>query len=114
MGDLQKDKFNFWFSVDGQQIKRHPCPGPRFLQDRRHPFASGVSGSSPTTFPGNFSQAATNTAGNLTAPNCAPPLSVVNPTDPKQCIFDFSATIDIHAGHRAGDHGRAPDLAAAG
>jgi iron complex outermembrane receptor protein len=93
LGDLQKDKFNFWLSVDAQQQKRLRALDRDFSKSGIIP-SRGVSGSSGTTFPGNFSQSSTGVAGNLTAPNCQPPLSVVNPTNSKVCVFDFSATID--------------------
>jgi iron complex outermembrane receptor protein len=93
-GDLSKDKFNFWLSVDSQQQTRIRALDRSFSKSGIIP-ERGVNGNSATTFPGNFSQTATGISGNPTAPNCAPPLSVVSPSSNKTCVFDFSATIDI-------------------
>ncbi len=93
-GDLNKDKFNFWLSVDSQQQKRIRALDRSFSKSGIIP-EHGVNGNSATTFPGNFTQSSTGIAGNPTAPNCAPPLSVVSPSSSKTCVFDFSATIDI-------------------
>lgn len=93
-GDLSKDKFNFWLTLDTKTDKRVRALDRDFSKSGIIP-ERGVNGNSGTTFPGNFSQAATNIAGNPTAPNCAPPLSVVSPSSSKTCVFDFSATIDI-------------------
>lgn len=93
IGDLEKDGVNFWASYDIRRQDRLRALDRDFSRTGIIP-SRGVSGNSPTTFPGNFSQSATNVSGNLTAPNCAPPLSVQAPTDPKSCVFDFTATID--------------------
>ena len=96
-GDLDKDNVNFWLSFDKQNKDRLRALDRAFSATGVIP-SKGVSGSSPTTFPGNFSQAkgldGSSVSGNLTAPGCKPPLSVVSPTNPAACIFDFSATID--------------------
>jgi iron complex outermembrane receptor protein len=94
LGDLQKDKFNLWVSLDTKTDKRVRALDRDFSKSGIIP-ERGVSGTSGTTFPGNFSQSATGIAGNPTAPNCAPPLSLVSPSSNKTCVFDFSATIDI-------------------
>jgi iron complex outermembrane receptor protein len=93
-GDLQKDKVNAWFSIDTQRNGMVDALDRDFAKTGIIP-SKGVNGNSPTTFPGNFTQNSTNITGNLTAPNCAPPLSVVNPSNSKACVFDFSATISI-------------------
>lgn len=96
-GDLDKENVNFWLSFDKQNKDRLRALDRAFSATGVIP-SKGVSGSSPTTFPGNFSQAkgldGSSVSGNLTAPGCKPPLSVVSPTNPAACIFDFSATID--------------------
>lgn len=94
IGDLNENKFNAWFSYDMQKLKRIRALDREF--SKTGIIASkGVNGNSPTTFPGNFSQSSTGVTGNITAPNCVPPLSVPNPANPNACVFDFSATIDI-------------------
>ena len=92
-GDLATDKFNVWLSFDGARNQRLRALDRSFSASGIIP-SKGVNGNSGTTFPGNFSQAATGISANLTAPNCAPPLSKPNPTNPAGCVFDFSATID--------------------
>ena len=96
-GDLEKDGVNFWMSFDKQNKDRLRALDRTFSASGVIP-GKGVSGSSGTTFPGNFSQAVglngNSVSGNLTAPACKPPLSLVSPTNAAACIFDFSATID--------------------
>ncbi len=96
-GDLEKDNINFWLSFDKQDKDRVRALDRTFSASGVIP-SKGVSGSSGTTFPGNFSQAkglnGDSVSGNLTAPACKPPLSLVSPTNSAACIFDFSATID--------------------
>ncbi|MEO8279519.1 MAG: TonB-dependent receptor [Ideonella sp.] len=96
-GDLDKDGVNFWVSFDTQNQDRLRALDRDFSKSGIIP-SRGVSGSSGTTFPGNFTQNAglngKPVSGNITAPGCQAPLSVVNPTNPALCIFDFSATID--------------------
>ncbi|MEO5732818.1 MAG: TonB-dependent receptor [Rubrivivax sp.] len=97
-GDLEVDGANFWVSFDTQRNKRIRALDREFSKTGIIP-SRGVSGSSGTTFPGNFAQNVglngRAVSGNITAPNCAPPLSLVNPNNAQACIFDFSATIDI-------------------
>jgi iron complex outermembrane recepter protein len=96
-GDLEKENVNFWLSFDKQDKDRMRALDRTFSASGIIP-SRGVSGSSGTTFPGNFSQAkglnGDSVSGNLTAPACKPPLSLVSPTNSAACIFDFSATID--------------------
>lgn len=93
-GDLEKDKFNFWGSFDSRRQQRVRALDREFARTGIIP-SRGVNGNSGTTFPGNFAQNSTVGTANITAPNCAPPLSLVNPTNNKACVFDFSSTIDI-------------------
>lgn len=105
-GDLEKDKFNFWGSFDSRRQQRVRALDRDFAKTGIIP-SRGVNGNSGTTFPGNFTGSfivpvSTNfptgretRAYNTTAPNCAPPLSLVNPTNANACVFDFSSTIDI-------------------
>jgi iron complex outermembrane recepter protein len=93
-GNLETEGVNLWVSYDRSHQKRIRALDREFARTGIIP-SKGVNGNSPTTFPGNFTQNSTNTTGNLTAPNCAPPLSLPNPTNPNACVFDFSATIDI-------------------
>jgi iron complex outermembrane recepter protein len=97
-GDLEKENVNFWLSFDKQDKDRMRALDRTFSASGIIP-SKGVSGSSGTTFPGNFSQAkglnGDSVSGNLTAPACKPPLSLVSPVNPAACIFDFSATIDV-------------------
>jgi iron complex outermembrane recepter protein len=96
-GDLEKEGVNFWLSFDKQNKDRLRALDRSFSASGVIP-SKGVSGSSPTTFPGNFSQNEgldkKAVSGNITAPACKPPLSIVSPSNPAACVFDFSATID--------------------
>ncbi|MCF8204416.1 MAG: TonB-dependent receptor [Methylotenera sp.] len=93
-GDLEKDSFNFWGSFDTRRQQRVRALDREFSKTGIIP-SRGVNGNSGTTFPGNFAQNSTIGTANLTAPNCQPPLSLVNPSNNKACVFDFSSTIDI-------------------
>ena len=93
-GDLDQDKFNFWGSIDLRRQDRIRALDREFSKTGIIP-SRGVNGNSGTTFPGNFAQNSTIGTANITAPNCAPPLSLPNPTNSKACVFDFSSTIDI-------------------
>jgi iron complex outermembrane receptor protein len=105
-GDLETDKFNFWASIDSRRQERVRALDRDFAKTGIIP-SRGVNGNSGTTFPGNFTGSfivpvsANFPTGretrsfNTTAPNCAPPLSLVNPTNANACVFDFSSTIDI-------------------
>ena len=97
-GDLDKDGATAWFAFDHQNRSRIRALDREFAKTGIIP-SRGVNGNSGTTFPGNFSQNAgldgKSVSGNLTAPACSPPLSQVNPSNNKACVFDFSATIDI-------------------
>ncbi len=94
LGDLEKDKVNFWGSFDSRRQQRVRALDRDFAKTGIIP-SRGVSGNSGTTFPGNFAQNSTVGTANITAPNCAAPLSVVNPTNNKACVFDFTSTLDI-------------------
>ncbi len=97
-GDLEADGASAWISIDQQSSDRIRALDREFAKTGIIP-SRGVNGNSGTTFPGNFSQNVglngNSVSGNLTAPACAPPLSQVNPSNSKACVFDFSATIDI-------------------
>ncbi|KQW45610.1 MULTISPECIES: TonB-dependent receptor [unclassified Roseateles] len=105
-GDLEKDRFNFWGSFDSRRQSRVRALDRDFARTGIIP-SRGVNGNSGTTFPGNFTgdfavpvsanfpNGRETRAFNPTAPNCAAPLSLVNPTNPNACVFDFSSTIDI-------------------
>jgi iron complex outermembrane recepter protein len=105
-GDLDKDKFNFWGSFDTRRQQRVRALDREFARTGIIP-SRGVNGNSGTTFPGNFTgqfivpvsanfpNGRETRSFNTTAPNCAPPLSLVNPTNANACVFDFSSTIDI-------------------
>lgn len=93
-GDLEKDSFNVWASIDTRRQQRIRALDREFSKTGIIP-SRGVNGNSGTTFPGNFAQNSTIGTANLTAPNCAPPLSLVNPSNSNACVFDFSSTIDI-------------------
>ncbi|RYG93595.1 MAG: hypothetical protein EON57_19765, partial [Alphaproteobacteria bacterium] len=105
-GDLEEDKFNFWGAFDTRRQQRVRALDREFGKTGIIP-SRGVNGNSGTTFPGNFTGSfivpvsANFPTGretrsyNPTAPNCAPPLSLPNPTNANACVFDFSSTIDI-------------------
>lgn len=93
-GDLDKDSFNVWVSLDIRNQDRIRALNRSFSKTGIIP-SKGVSGFSGTTFPGNFAQNSTIGTANALAPACLDPLSKVNPTNAKACVFDFSSTIDI-------------------
>ena len=105
-GNLEKDKFNFWGSFDTRRQQRIRALDRDFSKTGIIP-SRGVNGNSGTTFPGNFTGSfivpvsadfptgRESRSFNTTAPNCAPPLSLVNPSNNNACVFDFSSTIDI-------------------
>jgi iron complex outermembrane receptor protein len=93
-GNLQERGFNLWASFDRQDRNRVRALDRPFARTGIIP-SRGVSGTSPTTFPGNFTQSSTGVSGNPSAPNCDPPYSVPSPTNRSVCVFDFTATIDI-------------------
>jgi iron complex outermembrane receptor protein len=93
-GDLQADGYNLWASFDRQDRNRVRALDRDFARSGVIP-SRGVSGTSPTTFPGNFTQNASGVSANPTAPACAPPYSIVSPTNNRSCVFDFTSTIDI-------------------
>ncbi|WP_161974769.1 TonB-dependent receptor [Piscinibacter terrae] len=91
-GNLEENGSNVWISFDRSHQKRVRALDRDFARTGVIP-SKGVSGTSPTTFPGNFTQGSV--AANPSAPDCAPPLSLPSPTSAGTCVFDFSATIDI-------------------
>ncbi|MFN3593531.1 MAG: TonB-dependent receptor plug domain-containing protein [Thiobacillaceae bacterium] len=93
-GSLEEQGFNVWGTLDRQDRNRVRALDRSFARTGVIP-SRGVSGTSPTTFPGNFTQASTGVAGNLSAPNCDPPASIPSPTNPAVCVYDFTASIDI-------------------
>lgn len=110
-GDLEKDRFNFWGSFDSRRQQRVRALDREFARTGIIP-SRGVNGNSGTTFPGNFTgtfivPVTPNTptgresqSFNPTAPGCAAPLSLPNPSNANACVFDFSSTIDIIPGTR--------------
>jgi iron complex outermembrane receptor protein len=57
----------------------------------------GIAKTSPTTFPGNYSQPSTGVATNPSLPNCRPPSSVLVPDvfGPDNCRYDYTARIQL-------------------
>jgi iron complex outermembrane recepter protein len=92
-GSLQDQRLNIWVAFDRQERQRLRAIDREFSRTGVIP-SRGVSGTSPTTFPGNFTQNATGVTGNLTGPGCEPPFSLPSPTSSNACVFDFTATID--------------------
>lgn len=92
-GDLDKDGYNVWFAADSQKNDKIRAIERDFGSTGVIPD-HGLSKTSGTTFPGNFTQGSL--SGNPTLPNCAPPfsLNVVGPSA-KTCRFDYTAYIDL-------------------
>ncbi|MEJ7667819.1 MAG: TonB-dependent receptor [Casimicrobiaceae bacterium] len=91
-GDLSTQRFNVfgWFDfVDQKNLAANQRPFSRtaFLP------ADGVDRTSANSFPANVATPAG--TRNPANPACIPPLSFPTTRSPRQCRFDFAATIDI-------------------
>lgn len=96
-GNLDRDGYNFWASVDSKRQDAVAAVERKFANTGVR-LDKGMSLTSSTTFPGNFvqTQAATTISGNPTrAAGCAPPFSL--PLAATTCRFDYAAMIDIVA-----------------
>lgn len=94
-GNLEEDGYNLWFSIDNK------TQAPLIALDRSFGASGiipsqGLAKTSGTTFPANFNYTKLGGgvgSGNITYPNCAPPLSVSLGTG--VCRFDYTAAIDL-------------------
>jgi iron complex outermembrane recepter protein len=94
-GNLEEDGYNLWFSLDDR------IQAPLIALDRSFGASGlipsqGLAKTSGTTFPANFNYTKATGgvgSGNITYPNCAPPLSVSLGTG--VCRFDYTAAIDL-------------------
>ncbi len=94
-GNLENDGYNLWFSLDNR------TQAPLIALDRSFGASGlipsqGLAKTSGTTFPANFNftkVAGGVGSGNITYPNCAPPLSVSLGTG--VCRYDYTAAIDL-------------------
>lgn len=92
-GNLDKDGYNFWVSLDKRNQDEVKAVQRDFAKTGVN-LAKGLNLTSGTSFPGNFTQGAL--AGNLTrAAGCVPPYSL--PLAATTCRFDYTAMIDIVA-----------------
>ena len=94
-GNLEADGYNFWFSIDNNDQARLGALDRSFGASGIIP-SQGMTKTSGTTFPANFSYTKLGGgtgSGNITLPNCNPPLSVNLGTG--VCRFDYTAAIDL-------------------
>ena len=94
-GNLDADGYNMWFSIDNRTQASLIALDRSFGASGLIP-SQGLAKTSGTTFPANFSytkKGGGTGSGNLTYPNCAPPLSVSLGTG--VCRFDYTAAIDL-------------------
>ena len=95
-GNLQKDGYNFWFSVDKKKQTSLAALSRDFAATGVIPSV-GLNKTSGTTFPANFNYYDLTGAiksGNLTAASkCAPPASIWQ--SGSTCRYDYTSAIDI-------------------
>ena len=101
-GDLVKDKFNIFGTVDFQKIDAIAASQRDFSKTAYLPFAAGgrFDRTSGNSIPGNvFLPPAGARTNGVTAspanPACLPPFSFPTGGSPLQCRFDFASVIDI-------------------
>jgi iron complex outermembrane recepter protein len=95
IGDLAKDGWNIYASLNVRQQKPMQGDAREFSVSSYQPLL-GFNGTSPTTFPANYSQSVggvtTVAAANPTSPNCLPPSSISIPegatTNRIRCFAD--------------------------
>ena len=102
-GDLSKDKFNAFATLDYTKVQEIHAAQRSFSRSSYLPNAAGgvYDRTSGNSIPGNvFLPAVPGRAGttqNPTYPNCLPPYSfpTANTATLGQCRFDFASVIDI-------------------
>jgi iron complex outermembrane receptor protein len=101
-GDLVKDKFNVYGTIDYQKIDAIGAPQREFSKTAYLPFAPGgvYDRTSGNSIPGNvFLPPVPGRAAGVTRspaiPACLPPYSFPTAGSPTQCRFDFASVIDI-------------------
>jgi iron complex outermembrane receptor protein len=102
-GDLSKDRFNAFVTLDYTKVQEIKASQREFSRTSYIPGAAGgvYDRTSGNSIPGNvFLPAVPGRAGttqNPTYPNCLPPYSfpTANPATAGQCRFDFASVIDI-------------------
>lgn len=94
-GDLDKDGYNLWVTLDSLKQNSVAATQREFAKTGVN-LAKGLNLTSGTTFPGNFTQLSTGISGNPTrAAGCQPPMSL--PLSASTCRYDYTAAIDIIA-----------------
>lgn len=94
-GDLDKDNYNVWVTVDSSRQGSVAATQREFGKTGVN-LEKGLNLTSGTTFPGNFTQVATRVSGNPTrAAGCQPPMSL--PLSATTCRYDYTAAIDLVA-----------------
>ncbi len=101
-GDLAKDKFNVYGTIDYSKIDAIAAAQREFSKTAYLPFAAGgrYDRTSGNSIPGNvfLPPAGSRTNGVTTSPAnpaCLPPYSFPTAGSPLQCRFDFASVIDI-------------------
>ena len=95
-GDLAKDKFNVFGTVDYKKLDRLKAAQREFSKTAYLPFATGgpLDRTSGNGIPGNVFLPAIQDTKSPAAPGCLPPFSFPTADFPNNCQFDFSSTID--------------------
>lgn len=93
-GDLESDGYNLFAAWDHSVQQSIHAADRAFAATGLVP-SRGTIGAVIWTFPANFYQPSTGLFANPSAPECAPPHSLPHPFDPRACIYDFGATIDL-------------------
>lgn len=98
-GDLAKDKFNIFATVDYQKLERIKAADREFSKTAYLPFAPGgnFDRTSGNSIPGNVFLPSTGQTISPGLPGCLPPYSfpTLSASGRTQCRFDFASVIDI-------------------
>ena len=100
-GNLEKDKFNLWGSLDYHKVEEIRASQRSYAATSYLPNAPGgvFDRTSGNSIPGNvFLPAVPGRAGQTVSPGlpgCLPPYSFPTAASPTQCRFDYASVIDI-------------------
>ena len=95
-GDLEKDKWNVFATVDYKKLDHLTAAERPFSATAWLPNAPGgrLDRTSGNSVPGNVFVPETGITASPGAPQCLPPFSFPTSRFPRQCRFDFASTID--------------------
>jgi iron complex outermembrane receptor protein len=97
-GDLARDKFNIWGTVDYNKIQAIAANQRDFSKSSYIPNQFGYDKTSGNSIPGNVFIPLPDGGGttrNPANPACLPPFSFPTEGSPNQCRFDYASVIDI-------------------